>query len=206
MAPSALATKHQAQPLPANGSRRELVELLAAQHQADPGTLDHQWRVARQAAAVGEALGLPPEETRALWYGGLLHDIGKVGIPERVLAKRDPLTREERALVERHPELGAAILEELDGLEAVADLVLHHQERFDGRGDGRFPGYPAGLAGDEIPLGARILAVVDAYDAMVSDRPYRRGLPPEAARAELRREAGRQFDPRVVEAFLGVVD
>lgn len=185
-------------------THRKLVELLVALHEVDPRALDHQWRVAREAATLGERLGLSREETRALWYGGLLHDIGKIGVPVEILGKRSFLTREERAQVELHPELGAALLEELEGLEAVTRLVLHHQERYDGRRDGRFPGYPTGLAGERIPLGARILAVADAYDAMTSDRPYRKGLPVETALAELRREAGRQFDPRVVEAFLGV--
>lgn len=202
MARSALARRDDPAPRAGDHTHRKVVELLVALHEVDPRALDHQWRVAWRAAALGEALGLPPEETRALWYGGLLHDIGKIGVPEEILGKRGLLSREERSQIELHPQVGAAILDELEGLEEVALLVLHHQERYDGRRDGRYPGYPTGLAGEAIPLGARILAVVDAYDAMTSDRPYRRGLPPGAARAELQREAGRQFDPRVVTAFL----
>jgi putative nucleotidyltransferase with HDIG domain len=206
MARSALARREEPAPQAGDVTHRRVVELLVALHEIDPPTLDHQWRVARRAVALGEALGLGDRETRALWYGGLLHDIGKIGVPEEVLGKRGPLTRTERAQVQIHPELGAAILEDLEGLEEVARLVLHHQERWDGRRDTRYPGYPTGLAGEAIPLGARILAVVDAYDAMTSDRPYRRGLPPRTAAAELQRAAGRQFDPRVVAAFLGVVE
>ncbi|HSL81536.1 MAG TPA: HD-GYP domain-containing protein [Thermoanaerobaculia bacterium] len=205
MARSALARREQPAPAAGGTTHRRVVELLAVLHEVDPTAIDHQWRVARRAMALGEALGLGYEETRALWYGGLLHDVGKIGVPAEVLGKRGPLTRTERAQVQLHPELGAAILEDLVGLEEVARLVLHHQERWDGRREGRYPGYPTGLAGDAIPLGARILAVVDAYDAMTSDRPYRRGLPAAAAAAELQRQAGRQFDPRVVAAFLGVV-
>lgn len=204
MARSALARREEPAPAAGDATHRRVVELLVALHEVDPTAVDHQWRVARRAVALGEALGLGAEATRALWYGGLLHDVGKIGVPEGVLRKRGPLTRTERAQVQLHPELGAAILEDLEGLAEVARLVLHHQERWDGRREGRYPGYPTGLAGDAIPLGARILAVVDAYDAITSDRPYRRGLPPAAAAAELRKEAGRQFDPRVVAAFLGL--
>ncbi|HEX6198778.1 MAG TPA: HD-GYP domain-containing protein [Thermoanaerobaculia bacterium] len=205
MARSALARREEPAPRTGDATHRRVVELLVALHEFDPGTLDHQWRVARRAVALGEALGLGDRDTRALWYGGLLHDIGKIGVPEEILGKRGPLTRTERAQVQIHPELGAALLEDLEGLDEVARLVLHHQERWDGRREGRYPGYPAGLTGEAIPLGARVLAVVDAYDAMTSDRPYRRGLLPAAAAAELRKQAGRQFDPRVVAAFLGVV-
>lgn len=205
MARNALARREEPAPTAGEATHRRVVELLVALHELDPAALDHQWRVARRAVALGEALGLGDEETRALWYGGLLHDIGKLCVPEDVLGKSGALSRAERAQVQLHPEVGAAILEELEGLEEVARLVLHHQERWDGLREARFPGYPGGLAGDAIPLGARILAVVDAWDAMTSDRPYRRALPPASAAAELRKEAGRQFDPRVVATFLGAV-
>lgn len=185
-------------------AHRTVVELLVALHAADPSTTDHLWRVAERVTALGEVLGLSHNELRLLWYAGLLHDVGKLGVPDEVLRKEGTLTPTERALIQVHPELGAALLEEIEGLEAAAPLVLHHQERYDGRRDGSYPGYPAGLAGEAIPLGARILAVVDAFDAMTSDRPYRPGLPPAAAVEELRRESGRQFDPRVVAAFLAV--
>jgi HD-GYP domain-containing protein (c-di-GMP phosphodiesterase class II) len=206
MTASACALRHPPVRVTATRSYRAVVELLVALHAADPSTSDHLWRVAERAIALGEALGLPPDELRTLWYAGLLHDVGKIGLPEEILHKAGTLDATERALVRLHPELGAALLEDLEGLEDAATLVLHHQERFDGRRDGSYPGYPTGLAGDDIPLGARILAVADAYDAMVSDRPYRPGLTPTAAAEELRRESGRQFDPRVVAAFLGVLD
>ncbi len=182
-----------------------VVELLVSLHALDPSSTDHLWRVAHQAALVGETMGFAGDDVRVLWLAGLLHDIGKLGVPEEVLLKEGDLDPDEQEILRRHPEIGAAILEDLDGLEQAACLVLHHQERYDGRRDGRFPGYPSGLSGEEIPLGARILAVVDAFDAMVSDRPYRRGLPANQAMAELRREAGRQFDPWVVQSFLGVL-
>ena len=105
-----------------------------------------------------------------------------------------------------HPQIGARILENIDGLKEAADMVRHHQERFDGRTSGPFPGYPDGLAGRAIPLGARIIAVVDAFDAMTSDRPYRDSIGYERARAVLLEESGHQFDPRVVETFLELLD
>ena len=206
MTANAHAVRHPPERAAGSRSYRRVVELLVALHAADPSTTDHLWRVAERAAALGEALGIPREELRTLWYAGLLHDVGKIGVPEEILRKEGTLDPTERALVRLHPELGAALLEDLEGLEDAATLVLHHQERFDGRRDGSYPGYPTGLAGADIPLGARILAVADAYDAMVSDRPYRPGLTPTAAAEELRRESGRQFDPRVVAAFLGVLD
>ena len=205
MITSAVAVPVQPDRFTSGRTYRTVVELLVALHAADPSTTDHLWRVAARVTAVGEALGLPQEDLRILWYAGLLHDVGKIGVPEEVLRKAGRLTRTERALVQLHPELGAALLEDLEGLKPAAPLVLYHQERFDGRRDGSYPGYPTGLAGEAIPLGARILAVVDAFDAMTSDRPYRRGFSPAAAVEELRREAGQQFDPRVVEAFLAVL-
>jgi HD-GYP domain-containing protein (c-di-GMP phosphodiesterase class II) len=109
-------------------------------------------------------------------------------------------------VVERHPEIGARILENVEGLEGAAPLVRHHQERYDGRSDGEFPGYPRGIAGEAIPLGARIIAVVDAFDAMTTDRAYRRARPAARAADVLRDERGRQFDPRVVDVFLELLE
>jgi HD-GYP domain-containing protein (c-di-GMP phosphodiesterase class II) len=132
----------------------------------------------------------------------LLHDVGKIGIPETILHKPGGLDPEEFQRMRDHPEIGARILEDVEGLAEVAPLVRYHQERWDGVIGGDFPGYPHGLAGEEIPLGARIIAVVDAYDAMTSDRPYRAAKPACDAIEELRRERGHQFDPAVVDAFL----
>lgn len=186
--------------------RRDLVRISDALMQAveakDAYTGGHLRRVGDYAVAVGEKLGLRGRELETLHYASLLHDVGKLGVPESVLSKEGPLDEMETELMRRHPEIGARMLEKLELLSGAAPLVLHHQERYDGDLEGQHPGYPRGLAGDEIPLGARIIAVVDAFDAMTTTRPYRPALPADEASAVLRRERGRQFDPRVVDAFL----
>jgi HD-GYP domain-containing protein (c-di-GMP phosphodiesterase class II) len=185
---------------------RDLVRVSDALIQAieakDAYTGGHLRRVSEYAVAVGEKLGLRGRELETLHYASLLHDVGKLGVPESVLGKEGPLDPVETDLMRRHPEIGARMLERLELLRGAAPLVLHHQERFDGELAGQHPGYPRGLAGEEIPLGARVIAVVDAYDAMTTTRPYREAVPQEEAAAVLRRERGRQFDPRVVDAFL----
>jgi hypothetical protein len=185
---------------------RDLVRVSDALIQAieakDAYTGGHLRRVSEYAVAVGEKLGLRGRELETLHYASLLHDVGKLGVPESVLGKEGPLDPRETDLMRRHPEIGARMLERLELLRGAAPLVLHHQERFDGELDGQHPGYPRGLAGEDIPLGARVIAVVDAYDAMTTTRPYREAVPQEEAEAVLRRERGRQFDPRVVDAFL----
>ncbi|HET9210538.1 MAG TPA: HD domain-containing phosphohydrolase, partial [Thermoanaerobaculia bacterium] len=133
-------------------------------------------------------------------------DIGKIGIPEQVLGKEGPLDEQEAEVMKRHTVIGARILEKLDLLKDAAPIVLHHQERYDGDLNATYPGYPYGLRGESIPLGARIIAVVDAFDAMTTDRPYRSALSEERAVAVLRKERGSQFDPRVVDTFLQIVD
>src|SRR5262249_35628056 len=138
-------------------------------------------------------------------FASLLHDIGKIGVPEQVLGKQGPLDAQEAEIMQRHPAIGARILEKLDLLKDAAPIVLHHQERWDGDTSSAYPGYPSGLKGESIPLGARIVAVVDAFDAMTTDRPYRAALSAERAVEELRRQRGRQFDPRVVDVFLQVL-
>ena len=189
--------------------RRDLVRISEALMQAveakDAYTGGHLRRVGDYAVSVGEKLGLRGRDLETLHYASLLHDVGKLGVPESVLRKEGPLDAAEVEQMRRHPEIGARMLERLDLLNGAAPLVLHHQERFDGDLDGQHPGYPRGLAGNDIPLGARIIAVVDAFDAMTTTRPYRAALPPEEAMAVLRRERGRQFDPRVVDAFLDSV-
>ncbi len=186
--------------------RRDLVRISDALIQAveakDAYTGGHLRRVSEYAVAVGQKLGLRGRDLETLHYAGLLHDVGKLGVPESVLRKEGPLDDHETGLMRRHPEIGARMLERLELLRGAAPLVLHHQERFDGELDGQHPGYPGGIAGEQIPLGARIIAVVDAFDAMTTTRPYREALPVEEAAAVLRREKGRQFDPRVVDAFL----
>ena len=186
--------------------RRDLVRvsdaLIHAIEAKDLYTGGHLRRVSEYAVAVGEKLGLRGRDLETLHYASLLHDVGKLGVPESVLRKEGPLDPVETEVMRRHPEIGARMLEKLDLLAGAAPLVLHHQERYDGDVDGQHPGYPRGLAGDQIPLGARIIAVVDAYDAMTTTRPYREALPGEQAAAILRLERGRQFDPKVVDAFL----
>lgn len=186
--------------------RRDLVRVSEALMQAveakDAYTGGHLRRVSEYAVAVGEKLGLRGRDLETLHYASLLHDVGKLGVPESVLGKEGPLDDQETEIMRRHPEIGARMLERLELLSGAAPLVLHHQERFDGNLDGQHPGYPRGLAGENIPLGARIIAVVDAFDAMTTTRPYRPALPGDEAAAVLRRERGRQFDPRVVDAFL----
>jgi HD-GYP domain-containing protein (c-di-GMP phosphodiesterase class II) len=139
------------------------------------------------------------DELRDLRYAAAFHDIGKVAVSERILNKPGPLTDAERREVERHVEVGAEILAEIDFLQGALPLVRHCHEHWDGGG------YPDGLAGDRIPLGARVILVCDAHDAMTADRPYRRALPPDAAYAEISSAAGRQFDSRVTSAFLEAV-
>jgi hypothetical protein len=186
--------------------RRDLVRVSDALIQAvevkDSYTGGHLRRVSEYAVAVGQKLGLRGRELETLHYASLLHDVGKLGVPESVLRKEGPLDDQETGLMRQHPEIGARMLERLELLRGAAPLVLHHQERFDGELDGQHPGYPKGLAGEEIPLGARVIAVVDAFDAMTTTRPYREALSMEEAASVLRREKGRQFDPRVVDAFL----
>ncbi len=165
----------------------------------DVATARHSETVGRYAERIAEELGLAADQVERVRVAGVLHDIGKLGISDAVLLKTGSLEAAEWAEIRRHPELGARILEHAN-LRDVASWVLAHHERVDGGG------YPHGLAGDEIPLEGRILAVADAYEAMTADRPYRRALGADEARAELRRGAGAQFDVRVVEAFLRVLD
>jgi putative nucleotidyltransferase with HDIG domain len=184
---------------------RVVSALAAAIEAKDATTEGHVQRVAALAEAIGRELGLGPEELETLRYGAILHDVGKIGVPESVLNKPGELTAEEREAIEKHVEIGVQILTGIDILEEVIPLVTYHQERWDGRTDGvRFPGY-FGLCREQIPLGARILAVVDTFDAITHDRPYRAGRSSEVALAELEAEVGKQFDPAVVQALVRVV-
>ena len=156
----------------------------------------HATRLAEWAVRVGEELGLGEEELRDIEYASMLHDIGKVGIPDEILFKPGRLSDEEFEQIKKHPEYGWAILRAVPGLESVSLVVLHHHERMDGKG------YPAGLEGDQIPLGARIVCVVDAFDAMLSSRTYRKGLGIEEALRRLRESSPDQFDPQIVAPFI----
>ncbi len=175
----------------------QVIRLLAkVSDLRDRYTGEHGEETLRLARRVADRLELAPREREALEVGCLLHDIGKVGVPDQVLHKAGPLTAQERSVMEEHPVLGAQILEHAVHLKASLEAVLYHHERWDGKG------YPEGLRGEEIPLIARIVAVLDAFQAMTSDRPYRQRRSVAEALAELRRGAGKQFDPRVVELFV----
>jgi len=162
----------------------------------DLNTGVHSTRLAEWALRVARQLGVDEKHMPDIEMGALLHDIGKVGVPDQILNKPALLTEEEYAIVKRHPEFGWTVLRNLPTFERSSLYVLHHNENFDGTG------YPARLKGGEIPDGARIVSVIDAFDAMVSSRPYRRGLPFEEAARRLRESSGTQFDPAVVETFL----
>ena len=173
---------------------RAAASLAKAVDLRDTYTGSHSARVADLAARVASRLGLDQEQIELARLAGSLHDLGKLAIPEEILRKPGPLTGPERLVLERHPQIGFRMLDSL-GIEPVAEWILHHHERWDGTG------YPDRLPGSEIPLGARIIFVVDAYDAMTSDRVYRGRLSPDEALAELERCAGTQFDPGVVNAL-----
>jgi diguanylate cyclase (GGDEF)-like protein/putative nucleotidyltransferase with HDIG domain len=172
-----------------------LVSLAEALDLRDTGTADHSRTVGRYCRLIAEELDLPPEHVKRVEVAGILHDIGKIGLPDALLQKPGPLGRVELAEIRTHPEIGAQILTGR-GLEDLREWVLAHHERPDGAG------YPRGLADEEIPVEAKILAVADAYEAMIADRVYRAGVEERAARAELLRCSGTQFDSRVVAAFL----
>jgi len=163
-------------------------------------TMGHSEKVAEYARFIADRLGLDAREVEKAYLCGIVHDVGKIGVPENILNKPGPLSPEEFQQITHHPSMGAGILSHISWLEDVVPVVMSHHERYDGSG------YPRGLRGEEIPLLSRILAVADAFDAMTSDRSYRRALPLSVAVNELRRGAGSQFDPLVVEAFLSMLD
>ena len=167
-------------------------------HEHTARSVDYASQVLTKLREMGVEFGSTPEEM--LLAGVLLHDIGKIFTPREILFKPGPLTEEEWAIMRRHPVDGAEILEQIDGLKEMADIVRYHQEAYDGTG------YPEGLKGDQIPIGSRIAAVVDAFDAMITDRPYRKGMSLEKAIEELRRCRGAQFDPAVVDAIIGIYE
>jgi response regulator RpfG family c-di-GMP phosphodiesterase len=175
-----------------------LAALVAALDAREHETSDHSQRVVRYTLAMAERLSVPAAELPDLARGALLHDIGKIGVPDAILLKPGKLTTSDWDEMRRHPQTGYTILQSIPFLQRAAELVLCHQERWDGTG------YPRRLAGDAIPLGARIFAIADTLDAMTSDRPYRKSVPLEAAREEIWRCSGTQFDPRCAEAFLSL--
>lgn len=172
--------------------------LTSAIEARDPYTQGHSARVTALAEEVARRLGWSPEQLATLRIGGPLHDIGKLAISDEVLRKEGELEPEELDQIRQHPTIGARILLRMAALREAIPYVLYHHERWDGSG------YPSGKAGEEIPVEARVLAVADAFDAMTSDRPYRRALSREEALAEVERCAGTQFDPKIACAFLEV--
>jgi putative nucleotidyltransferase with HDIG domain len=175
-----------------------LEALAIALDTRDSETLGHSVRVAAYTVAVARRMGVVEPELTDIHRGALLHDVGKIGVPDAILRKPGRLTPKEWVEMRKHPEIGDRILQGIKFLDGARPIVRSHQERFDGKG------YPSGLKGKEIPLGARIFAVVDTLDAMTSDRPYRKALPLETAYQEIRKFRGVQFDPEVVDAFLEI--
>jgi len=176
-----------------------IMALALAVEAKDPYSAGHSKRVGFYATKIGEQMGMDEELQRVLNAAGVLHDIGKIGIKDEILLKPAALTAEETRIMQQHSVIGEAILRPVHSLKKVSELVRCHHERFDGTG------YPNGLQGEQIPIEARILTVADAYDSIVTDRPYRKRLSLESARAELREGAGSQFDPTIVDAFLKVL-
>ncbi len=185
---------------------RVVTALAAAIEAKDRSTQGHVQRVAKLAVAVGKRLGIEGRRLELLRYAAILHDVGKIGVPEQILNKDGPLGTAERRLMEAHVEIGVEILASVDILLPAIPFIRYHQERWDGRTEGvLYRGY-FGLKGEEIPLEARIIAAVDAYDAMISDRPYRGGVTRSQALDELKREAGAQFDPSVVDVLVTLIE
>lgn len=164
----------------------------------DTETAGHSERVTHYCLEIAQRMGCSGDQLKQIRRGSYLHDIGKIGIPDSILLKQGKLTSEETQVMQTHVRIGYDVVCRIAFLAGAAEIVLTHQERWDGMG------YPQGLAGEEIPVGARIFAVADTLDAMTSDRPYRRALPYQQAREEISRESGRQFDPVVVQAFLAI--
>ena len=177
-----------------------LAALVHALDAREHETSDHSQRVVRYTVAIAQRMGVADDRIEDIARGALLHDIGKIGVPDSILLKPGPLTKAEWAEMRRHPEVGYGILEAIPFLRPAAEIVLAHQERWDGAG------YPNRLRGEAIPLGARIFAIADTLDAMTSDRPYRRAATFAQARQEISRCGGTQFDPRCVQAFREIPD
>jgi putative nucleotidyltransferase with HDIG domain len=173
--------------------------LIAALDARDRYTAGHSAAVAIYARDIAERLQLPPEEQQLVYLAGLVHDVGKVGLPPGLLEKAGPLTLEERRIMEQHSEIGERILRNVEGYELIATIVRHHHERMDGNG------YPDRLASEAIPLLSRIIGVADAYNAMTSGRPYRDAMPSRVARLRLAQAVGSQFDTTVVAAFEAIL-
>ncbi len=181
-----------------NNSLSTVQALVRSLEARDSVTSHHSLRVTQYATLLGEQMKLSTREMRALQYGAMLHDIGKIGISTEILNKNGPLTEEEYTVVRQHPIIGARIVESVDFLRDAVPCIRHHHEQYDGKG------YPDGLKGEKIPLIARVVCVPDFFDALTSDRPYRGALDPEIAIAEIRENAGTVFDPAVANLFIKI--
>jgi len=175
---------------------RSLIQILEAK---DPYTRGHTERVASYSLALAKCLDMGPDDVRRILFGSLLHDIGKMGLRDDIINKPGPLTPEEWTQMKLHPVVGAQIVEKMEFLTGAIDVVRHHHESWDGKG------YPDGLAGENIPLTARIVTVADSFDAMTTDRPYRKALSIEEALRRIEQSAGVQFDPRLAKVFVAYV-
>jgi HD-GYP domain-containing protein (c-di-GMP phosphodiesterase class II) len=174
-------------------SIRAIVEAIDAK---DPYTKGHSARVVEYALLIGEGMELDKESLKDLELSAVLHDVGKIGIPDRILSKPGLLNDEEYSYMKRHPEFGAEIVEPIKKLQGLVPNILHHHEKFDGTG------YPMGLNGDNIPLVARIIAIADSFDAMTSDRPYRPRMDVKVALGEIKKNRKTQFDPELADVFV----
>ena len=161
---------------------------------------EHSENVAKWARTTARQLKMSDDEVNNVYWASLLHDIGKIGISDRILRKKSVLSDADWVLIKMHPTIGSNIVSSIDAMPSLAPTISAHQEKFDGTG------YPKGLSGKNIPLGARILGIADAYQAMIEDRYYRQAMTHEAALAELQKVKGTQFDPEVLDVFLGVVN
>jgi len=182
------------------GALNIIYALAATVDAKDHYTYGHSKKVSEYAVALSEAVGLPEDRITTIRAAALLHDIGKIGVPDSILNKEGTLTEEEWEQIKAHPQDGVEILRHIINLVNCLPAILHHHERYDGNG------YPSGLKGGDIPSEARILAVADAYDAITSLRPYRQRLSPEQAIEELKRCAGTQFDPELVDVFCKMME
>lgn len=176
-----------------------VMALVAATEVKDKYTEGHSRRVAINAKALAERIGLPRNESEEIYTAGLLHDTGKIGIPDEILLKAGVFSAEEREIMQDHTTFSAGILSNVEAFKDILHFVLYHHERYDGNG------YPAALKGEDIPMGARILSVADLFDAMTSSRPHKAKITPEAAIEEMKSVAGTQVDPKLSEAFIGLI-
>jgi len=179
-------------------SQETLEALVTALDAREKETQAHSKRVSEYSVHLAGAMGVGGAELEVIRQGSMLHDIGKIGVPDRILLKPGSLSEDELVEMRKHPEIGSWIVSGVESLKRAADIVISHHERFDGKG------YPAAVSGQRIPLGARVFAVADCLDAILSDRPYRGGQTSEHAREEIARHAGSQFDPEVTRCFLKI--